>query len=182
MPTEPSLDGYRSYLRLLARLHLDEPLRGRVAPSDIVQQTLLKAHAARAQFRGQTEAERLAWLRQILAHTLANLARDHRREIRDVRREVPLDGIERTSTRLGNLLAADQTSPSMRAARAEEVLRLAAALEELPDDQREAVARHYLLGEPLAEVAARLDRTPAAAAGLVQRGLRKLRTLMPNPD
>ncbi len=39
--------------------------------SDIVQQALLQAHANREQFRGNSEAERLAWLRAILANALA---------------------------------------------------------------------------------------------------------------
>jgi RNA polymerase sigma-70 factor (ECF subfamily) len=79
--SEP-FDAYRSYLRLLARLHLDAALRGRVDPSDIVQQAYLRAAQGRDQFRGTTALETRAWLRQILATTLANAARDLRRDSR----------------------------------------------------------------------------------------------------
>ena len=79
-----ALDEYRDYLLLLARSRLDPRLRGRLDPSDVVQQTLLEAHRDAAQFRGQTAAERAAWLRQMLARNLANAARDHTRDRRDV--------------------------------------------------------------------------------------------------
>ena len=46
-------------------------LRAKLDASDIVQQTILHAHERRAQFRGQTEAEWLGWLRAILANVLA---------------------------------------------------------------------------------------------------------------
>jgi RNA polymerase sigma-70 factor (ECF subfamily) len=179
MADEPPLESYRSYLRLLTRLHLDDRLRGKVDPSDVVQQTMLRAVQGWDQFRGTTPAERLAWLRKILAHVLANLARDLHRDKRDVAREVDPAALDRSSVRLEALVPAEQTSPSEGAARAELVVRLATALEELPPDQREAVARHYLLGETLAQVGAALDRSPAAVAGLLQRGLRKLRNLLP---
>jgi DNA-directed RNA polymerase specialized sigma24 family protein len=66
-----TLERFRSYLRLLARLHLNPRLQARLDASDVVQQTLLQACRALPHFRGRTEAELTAWLRQILAHTLA---------------------------------------------------------------------------------------------------------------
>lgn len=77
------LERFRDYLRLLARLQLDPRLRGKVDPSDLVQQTLLEAYQARDQFRGKTPEQRAAWLRQILANTLASIVRDFGRARRD---------------------------------------------------------------------------------------------------
>src|SRR5436305_61431 len=85
------LERFRDYLRLLARLQRDDRLRGKLDPSDLVQQALLKAHQARAQFRGHTEAEQAVWLRQILARTLANAVRDLGRAKRDVTLERSLE-------------------------------------------------------------------------------------------
>jgi RNA polymerase sigma-70 factor, ECF subfamily len=119
------LEEYHDYLRLLARLHLDERLRSKLDASDVVQQTLLKAHERRHQFRRRTEAELTAWLRQILAHTLTDIARRFGAGIRDVALERSL---EDSSARLEGWLAADHSSPSGQAQRNEQLLRLARAL------------------------------------------------------
>ena len=150
-----SLDAYRDYLRLLVRLQLSPRLRVKVDDSDIVQQAILQAHQARGLFRGTTEGEWLAWLRAILANALAAAVRRFDTQARAVRRERSLEAeLERSSSRLECLLAADQTSPSERAVRGEELLRLARALSHLPDDQRHVVELHYLQGLSVSDVAA----------------------------
>jgi RNA polymerase sigma-70 factor (ECF subfamily) len=167
---------FRSYLRLLARLQLPQRLAPKLDASDIVQQTLLQAFRAQGEFRGRSPAEMAAWLRQILAHNLAHAARDHGRQKRDASREVSLAAaLHESSCRLEAWLAADQSSPSQRAERNDQLLHLAVALEKLPDEQREAIELHYWQGWTLAEVAAHQSRSPASVAGLVHRGLAKLR-------
>jgi RNA polymerase sigma-70 factor (ECF subfamily) len=147
--------------------------------SDVVQQAILQAHQARAQFHGTTEAEKLAWLRAILANVLAAAARRFETRARDTARERSLEAeLELSSSRLECLLAADQTSPSQRAVRGEELLRLAGALARLPEDQRRVVELHYLKGLPIAEVAVQMKRTRSAVVGLLFRGLKKLRRLL----
>jgi RNA polymerase sigma-70 factor (ECF subfamily) len=170
------LDRFRDYLRLLARLQLDDRLRAVLDPSDLVQQTLLEAHQKRDQFRGTGDAERGAWLRQILAHNLADALRAAGRARRDVARQRSLEqALEASSMRLEALVAADESSPPERAERQERALRLAEALARLPDAQREALVLQHWQGWSIAEIGRHLGRTPVAVAGLLKRGLKQLR-------
>src|SRR5262245_8671787 len=177
--TGAGLERFRPYLLLLARTQLDPRLKGRLDASDIVQQTFLQAHRALAGFRGTTDAERMAWLRQILARCLGHAARDFGRDKRDVAQERSLEAaVEHSSMRLEAWLAADQSSPSQRADRNEQVLRLAAALGELPEAQREALVLHYWQECTVVEIAELMGRSTTAVAGLIKRGLKQLRSLL----
>jgi RNA polymerase sigma-70 factor (ECF subfamily) len=172
---ERPLERYRSYLRLLAGLHLDPRLRGKLDPSDVVQQTLLQAHQGLPGFRGQ-QAQLAAWLRQILARNLAMAVRDFARGKRDLARERSLEAaLAGSSERLGAWLAAGQPSPSEEAQRHEQAVRLAEALGRLPEAQREALVLQHWHGWSLAQIGEHLGRTPAAVAGLLHRGLEQLR-------
>jgi RNA polymerase sigma-70 factor (ECF subfamily) len=174
-----ALEQYRDYLRLLARIQLGARLQAKLDPSDVVQEAMLKAHAGRAQFRGQNEAEWLAWLRAILANVLTDALRRFATESRQMGREQALvDDLEQSSVRLEHLLAADQASPSQRAIRCEELLGLARALNCLPPDQRFVVEMHHLKGLELTEVSKLMDRSRPAVVGLLYRGLNKLRELL----
>lgn len=175
-PLNRPVEDYREYLHLLARLQLDPRLRGKIDPSDVVQQTLVKAYQNRGQFRGGTEAEHAGWLRRILANTLIDAARKFRREL-DVQHSLE-QAVDASSARIEAWLADDQSSPSERAGRQEQLIRLARALARLPEDQRVVVEMHHLRDGPVAEIAATLGRTEAAVAGLLRRGLKKLRTLL----
>jgi RNA polymerase sigma-70 factor (ECF subfamily) len=79
-------------------------------------------------------------------------------------------------------LADGQTSPSQKAEKNEDLLRLANALEKLPAPQREAVVLHHLQAMSLAELAKYLGRSEPAVAGLLHRGLKKLRELLQDQD
>ena len=169
------LERYRDYLRLLARLQLGPEFWAKLDDSDVVQETLLKAHRAAGDYRGHTEAELLAWLRRILGNTLTDAARRFGARARDLGLERSL---EESSARLEDWLAAEQSSPSEAAGRQEDLLRLAEALARLPDDQREAVELHHLKGASVAEIAEQTGRTRPSVAGLIRRGLQRLRELL----
>ena len=174
-----SLEAYRDYLRLLVRLQLSPRLRTKLDASDIVQQAILQAHVGRGRFRGRTEGEWLAWLRAILANALATAARRFDTQSRELGRERSLEAeLELSSSRLDGFLVADQTSPSERAVRCEDRLRLARCLARLPEDQRRVVELHYLKGISVADAAGQIGRTRPAAVGLLFRGLKRLRELL----
>jgi RNA polymerase sigma-70 factor (ECF subfamily) len=180
LPPDRPVEDYRDYLHLLARLQLDPRLRGKIDPSDVVQQTLVKAHQHRDQFRGASAGERAGWLRRILANTLVDAARKFGREV-DLQHSLE-QALHQSSARLEAWLEAEQSSPSEIALRQEQLLRLAGALAQLPDDQRTAVELHHLRDGSVAEIAALMGRTEAAVAGLLRRGLKKLRELLQDPS
>jgi RNA polymerase sigma-70 factor, ECF subfamily len=174
-----ALEPFRHYLLVLAKLHLDTRLRGKLDPADLVQQTLLRAYPALNQLRTREPAVVAAWLRRILARTLADTARHYDADKRavDLERSLSAD-LDKSASGLADWIAADQTSPSERAERNEDLLRLADALAELPDAQREVVVLKHLQGKTLAEIAEATGRTIPAVVGLLRRGLEKLRENM----
>ena len=185
LPPDLRLERYREYLRLLARLRLSPRLQSKLDPSDVVQETLLRAHEHREQFRGQPETELAAWLRRILANVLADKAREFARGKRDLALEHSLEaGLEQSSQRLEKWLADEQSSPSERAMRQELLLQVADALAGLPADERTALELRYLQEPPwpLAEIARHLGRpSTKAVSGLLERGLAKLRKVLREP-
>jgi RNA polymerase sigma-70 factor (ECF subfamily) len=172
----PQVERYREYLRLLARLQLDPRLRSKLDPSDVVQATLIKAHENLDQFRGQSEGELAAWLRRILANCLTDAARKYYREV--LIGQSLANVLDQSSARIEEWLAARDSAPDSRAQRHEQLLRLANALCQLPDDQRQAVELHHLRGQPVTEAAVLMGKSEAAVAGLLRRGLKKLRELL----
>jgi RNA polymerase sigma-70 factor (ECF subfamily) len=178
-----ALERFRDYLRLLARLQIDTRFQGKLDPSDLVQQTLLKAYQARGQFRGTTAAEQAAWLRQILARTLANAVRDLARAKRNIGLERSLEtSLADSSARLEAWLVAGDASPSQQAERNEQLLGLAEMMARLPDIQREALLLRHCQGWSLAEISHHLGRSRAAVASLLRRGLKQLRELLQNGE
>jgi RNA polymerase sigma-70 factor, ECF subfamily len=179
----PLLDRYRNYLRLLAQLHLHTLVRRKLDPSDVVQQTLVRAVQGLGQLRSREPAAVAAWLRKILARTMADAARDYLRARRDVSLERSLeDALDRSSAALAGCATAAGPSPSEHAAAAERHLRLADALVGLPDAMREAVVLKHCQGWALQQIADHLGRSPAAVASLLRRGLGRLRGLLHEGD
>lgn len=168
---------YQPWLQYLARREIDSRFLGKYSASDAVQQTLLEAWKNWGQFRGTEESQRLAWLRKILAHQLAYLARHFAgTKKRDVKREVSIEqSMTSSSDRLAAILPADDASPSLVAQRNEQTLELAAVLQQLPDDYRQVIELRHIdqLSHP--EIAKQMNRSEAAVRMLWVRALARLR-------
>ena len=171
------LEQYRSYLTLLARVQIGRRLQGKVDPADVVQEVFLEAASHFSQFRGETEPEFAAWLRQILVTCLAHLVRRYfGTQARDVRLERMLeDELDQSSRAIDRGLVAEQSSPSQRASRREQSVLLADALEQLAPDYREVIILRHLEGLTFPEVAARMGRTVDSVEKLWVRALPRLR-------
>jgi RNA polymerase sigma-70 factor (ECF subfamily) len=161
------LEGLRPYLHLVARMHLDYRLRSVFDPEDVVQDVCIKALKNWDQCTGV----RKAWLRRILLNHLNDLIRKITGPEANVDLQVAL---EHSSARLDALLAADQSTPSQRAARNEELARLADALANLPVKEQEVVILNWLHQTKLKDVAAQLGMTLGSAGGYLRRGMARL--------
>jgi RNA polymerase sigma-70 factor (ECF subfamily) len=168
------LEHYRHYLHLLARMQMDPRLRSQWDSSDVVQETLLKAHEKRDQFRGSNDADLGAWLRRILANTLADALRKFGRQQGDKKTSLEA-ALESSSARLEQWLEATGPSPGSQAGGQEQLVRLAGALARLPEDQRTVVELRHLQGFSVPEISDFTGRTAASVAGLLRRGLQTLR-------
>ncbi len=174
------LECYRAYLVVLARVQIGRRLQGKVDASDVVQEAFLGAYRDFPQFRGSTEKEFLAWLRQILISLLANLVRHYQgAQRRDVRLERQLaHDLEQSSQALDRNLIAPQSSPSEQAIRREQSVLLAEALGRLPQEWRELLILRHLEGLSFPEVARRLGRSIDSLKKLWPRALASLRRLL----
>jgi RNA polymerase sigma-70 factor (ECF subfamily) len=163
------LDHFRSELRDMARHRITERLRVRVDESDLIQKSCLSAFRDFAQFVGEAPDEFGAWLRQIHDRNITDTIRDHAAyQKRAVSREASdEDAILHSCARM--------PSPCEQVIQQETADEVRAAVDELPEAYREAVRLRHLEACSLAEIAQRLGRSEDAVAGLIRRGLRKLR-------
>lgn len=185
LPVESTADRlarYRCYLMQLARMNMPLCYQTKQNPSDLVQQTLLRANNAMNQPEWTVEND-LAWVRKIFANVLADEARRANRQKRMLSLEQSLEAaLDESSCRLENFLAADQSTPCEHAIHREKALRIAEVMALLPDDQRTALELHHLTGLSLVETAEQMQRSHAAVAGLLRRGLQALRKSLADMD
>jgi RNA polymerase sigma-70 factor, ECF subfamily len=174
------LERYRAYLTLLARLQIGRRLQGKADPADMVQETFLEAARHFPRFRGETEAEFTAWLRQILATCLAHMVRRYcGTQARDIRLERTLgDELDQSSRCIDPGLIAHQSSPSQRASRREQAVILADALDCLSADYREVIILRHLEALTFPEVAHRMGRSLDSVEKLHVRALLALRRVL----
>lgn len=179
------LNSYRNYLELLAKTQIDEKLRARISPSDLVQETMLGACRDFEQFQGQNERQLLAWLRQILINRLHVFVQQHvQAKKRDVRREISIErvgaALARSTQQLqaGKLLADVGPSPSADVLRRENAVLLANHLAKMTPRYREVIELRNLRGMSFEEVADKMGRSTGAVRMLWLRAIRQLRKQM----
>jgi RNA polymerase sigma-70 factor (ECF subfamily) len=168
-------DRHRRAMRRVVAMRMDRRLARRIDASDIVQEALLVASRRLPAYLDGSEIPFHLWLRRIALDRLLDAHRRHRvADKRNMDRERPLYS-DRSSRELAGQLADLQPTPGALAIRAELTRRFEAAIEELPDPDREILLmRHY---EHLTnrEAATVLNLSDAAAAMRYLRALRRLR-------
>jgi RNA polymerase sigma-70 factor (ECF subfamily) len=178
------LERYQAYLETLTFIQIDPRLRGKVGRSDIIQKTLIEAWQTQGGIEAMEPQDQKRWLRRMLLNNLKEeVDRFIATQMRDVRREKSLeDAARESSIRLGERIAAEESTPSEKLIKIEQQLHLEEALEEalaqLPERQRKAVILKQYHGWKLREIAEHLKCTTNAAAGLHAHGLANLRKLL----
>ncbi len=166
----------RNYLSIIARAEVGSWLQAKVDASDLVQQTMLDAHRGLANFRGQTDGEWLAWLRQILSHNAADFVRHYGEAAkRKAGREISLVPNDSQASSASPLdPAAPGETPSEMLVRHEVELQLADAIAALPEDYQEVVVLRNIERLAFDEVARRMGRSRPAVQMLWMRAIRAL--------
>ncbi len=158
------LEKLRPYLKALIRSWLGTDLARQLADSDVVQETLLRIHQGFAEFRGQTVPELIGWVRRVAYHAAI-----------DRKRQAGLPG-QAGGDRLQDVAGGE--APPEVIEKAEEVIRLAAALEQLSEPRREIIHARLFEGLSYADISRRLGRTEGALRVLFNRALGQLRQIM----
>ncbi len=148
----------RSYLSEVVTHQLGGRLRAKVAESDIIQQTMLDACRSFADFRGNTEEQLKAWVKQALQHNIIDASRRfHDTQRRQASRERRLD------SRLASPSIVDSQTASRIVSRQESDAELLKALERLPQQQQRVIEMRHRYGMTYAQIATRLGITEVAA-------------------
>ena len=172
------LSTQRPRLRRMIALRMNPLLRGRLDPSDVIQEAFLDATAGLAQYAERAEMPLFLWLRWLAGMRLTTLHRKHLGcQVRDAAREISVDRAMpgASSAALAAQLVGGQTSASEVAMRSERKTRIQEVLEAMdPLDREVLVLRHF---EELSnlETAQALGLQEAAASKRYIRALRRLK-------
>ena len=161
----------RTYLLMVANRELPIGLQGKIAPSDLVQETVVEACRDFSQFGGRSQHELLGWLRRILLNNVTDSYRRYEQTAkRQASREVPLAtlGGDRID------LAGEQTSPSHAAMAQEEQNLLSLAIESLSEVHRQVILLHHSEGLSFQEISRRVNRSAEAVRKLWLRAVKNL--------
>jgi RNA polymerase sigma-70 factor, ECF subfamily len=173
----PELEVHRKLIYMIAESQIQASYRSKIDADDLVQETFQAAYAS---FASVLEPDNPAVVKKWLKTILCNVLTDHIRQFKSQKRDIHLEqsvarDVEQSSAGVEGWIASGHTSPSMAAARNEELARLADGIRALPDDMREVVVQKHINNKSIQEIAEATNRSTASVAGLLRRGLAKLR-------
>src|SRR6478609_4966474 len=173
---------HRARLRRMVEARLDRRVRGRVDPSDVLQDGFADAVAKLPGYLADPKLPLFLWLRLVVGERLAKVQRDHLgAQIRDAGREVSLyrgPMPAASSAALAAHLLGKETSPTQAAVRAERLLRLQQALNTLDPLDREILSLRHFEELTHFEAARVLDIQEAAAAKRYIRAFKRLKDVL----
>ena len=177
---EALLERYIPELRAFVRLRAGAMIRARESHSDLVQSVCREVLTHLGRFRHPSENAFKRWLYTTALRKIVGRREFYLAGKRDVLRNVPLDR-ESDDSRRAELLAtySSFTTPSHHAMVREEVERIEAVFEDVPEEYREVITLAHVVGLSRAEIAEQMGRSEGAVRMLLHRALaqvaRKLR-------
>lgn len=155
------------------RARSGKAIAARESAADIAQSVFREVlqDADRIELKGEGAFRN--WLYMQATRKVLDRAKFHGRDRRDVAREVAIPEAGPGADALLDCYATI-ASPSRHAAAREELARFETAVQQLPDNQRDAVTMSRLMGLSYDQVAEQMGLTESAVRGLVARGLAAL--------
>jgi RNA polymerase sigma-70 factor (ECF subfamily) len=168
---------HRPDLHAFVEFHLDPRLRGRLDPSDVVQDAQLEVVRRMDDYLERRPMPFHLWVRKTAYQRLLNLRRDHlRRARRALGREVSLS--ERSSLLLVRPLVSGGPTPSEHLEAREFAERVGRAVAEQAEADREVLLMRHAEGMSYDEIACLLEVEPAAARKRYGRALIRLQKVL----
>lgn len=165
---------HQEQLRTFLEKRTGGHLLGKIEVDDLLQEVLADA-VQQVEKGGFTPDAALPWLYSLCERKIIDA---HRRLFGAQKRAASREAKLGSSVALEELLIASMTTPSAAFSRNEKELRVLAALESLPEDQRTALRLRYLQGMASKEIAESLGKSDGATRVLLSRGLKRLQTLL----
>jgi RNA polymerase sigma-70 factor (ECF subfamily) len=176
------LTRHQARLRYMVNLRLDRRLKGRIDPSDVIQEAFLDASVHLKDYLADPQLPFYLWLRCVTGQRLVALHRHHLgTKARDAGKEVGLyQGRlpEASSEALAAQLLGHGSRPSESAMRAERALRLQEALNTMDPQDREMLALRHFEQLSNLEAARIMGLRESAASKRYLRALQKLKDIL----
>ncbi len=172
----------RERLWRLVHFRMAEPLHSRLDPDDVLQEAFLAARKRLKHYADSPATSPFIWLRMVVNQTLIDLHREHLgARQRDAAREISIDGApcsQATSASVAIHLIGSFTSPSRAAARADMLILVQSAIEQMDPIDREVLALRHFEELSNSEVAEALGIEQKAASIRYVRALRRLKEIL----
>jgi RNA polymerase sigma-70 factor (ECF subfamily) len=181
------LEQQRPRLRVYIERNMSVALRQKIDADDLMQEVVMSCLQAQAEV-DLTERDLFGWVCQMAQRRIVDAGRKFTgAKKRDASREVSLHGGGASGSEEGqqgiiHMLIASVTSPSRAFSRNQKEFHLLAALDELPEDQREALKLRYIDALPTKEIAEKMGKTDGAIRVMLTRSLKRLGDIMEGFD
>ena len=171
------MERYRGQLLATASRKMSDLLKRSVEPDDVVQEAVTYCLKTFTEIDCKL-LDPMPWVHQVLERKIVDAHRHHAAQKRAANKGVPLSGATDSSPGLIDLLIASITSASQAFARNRREERLMIAMQQLTQEQQDALRMRYVENLPSKEIADKLGKSDGAIRVMLTRSLRQLEELL----